>query len=303
LSRLDLEVVLTNDRRQRQPSLPNPGQASLAEPTMQKLTAFFLLLIASLPLQAGIRVELESRGSGVGTESGRLKGFLLVDNNRLRMDLGDERSLIFLAAGPSVVLINHKDRWYTELDKASAASIAADIDPMVQELREQLGNLPENQREWVNEMLGGALNLSEATGNQTLRVEETDQLGKSPGGQQCRWLKIYRQDGLAQENCIAPSDALTGGQELESLLGEAAKFYDEIIGDLNSTGLLPLPRHPLPEMVPAGALAFISRRVEAGEIQTDTRILGSQLLEIDERVFQVPEDYGRKEPGLGMALP
>jgi hypothetical protein len=96
---------------------------------------------------------------------------------------------------------------------------------------------------------------------------------------------------------------LTGGQELESLLGEAAKFYDEIIGELNSSGLLPLPRHPLPEMVPAGALAFISRRVEAGEIQTDTRILGSQRLEIDETVFQVPEDYGRKEPGLGMALP
>jgi hypothetical protein len=270
---------------------------------MMKLILSLLLTAASVPLQAGIRVDLESRGGAVGTDTGRIEGILLIEGKRFRMDLGTQRSLIFLAAGPSVLLINHEERWYTELDKTSAKSIAANIDPMARELREQLSSLPDDQREWVSQMLGGTLNLSKTDGPDTLRVEETGRTGKSPEGRQCRWLKVYGRLGLAQENCIGPSNSLTGGDELELALAAAARFYQDVTAELNGSGLLPLPEYPLPELVPPGTVAFISRRFQAGEVQTDTRIMGSKRLDIEEQAFQAPAGYARREPGLRMAMP
>lgn len=134
---------------------------------MDRIVTTALMLFTSATLQAGISVDIESRGSGVGTDDGRFSGQMLIDQNRLRMDLDPARSLIFLAAGPSVILINHTDHWFTELDKESADAIASSIDPVVSQLREQLANLPKEQREWLTEMLGGTLDLSEKPAGET----------------------------------------------------------------------------------------------------------------------------------------
>ncbi len=270
---------------------------------MIRLITIALMLLASAVLQAGIRVDVESRGSGIGSDNGRFSSQLLIDQDRIRMDLDSERSLIFLGAGPGMILINHAERWYTELDKATADGIASSIDPVAREVRNQLDNLPKAQRDWVVEMLGGTLDLSGEPSGEVMRLVETDQLGKAANGQECRWLRVFRQDTLVQENCIGPSAEMVGGKELESVLRSVGLFYKDVIGGLNSSGILPIPDSPLPEMVPAGALSLISRLYVDGQILTDTRIMGSQELEIGEQTFQAPEGYARREPGLGMAMP
>ncbi|MCW8845924.1 MAG: hypothetical protein OQK99_08825 [Gammaproteobacteria bacterium] len=270
---------------------------------MDRIVTTALMLFTSATLQAGISVDIESRGSGVGTDDGRFSGQMLIDQNRLRMDLDPARSLIFLAAGPSVILINHTDHWFTELDKESADAIASSIDPVVSQLREQLANLPKEQREWLTEMLGGTLDLSEKPAGETMRLVETGQLGKAPNGQECRWLRVFKQDKLVQENCVGPSSGMVGGKELEAILRTAAIFYKDVVGSLDSSGILPIPDSPVPEMVPPGALSLISRFYLDGEILTDTRIMGSRELEIEEQAFQAPEDYARREPGPGLAIP
>lgn len=270
---------------------------------MDRIITVALMLFTSATLQAGISVDVESRGSGVGTDDGRFSSQLLIDQNRLRMDLDPARSLIFLGAGPSVILINHTDRWFTILDKESAKAITSSIDPVVSQLREQLAKLPQEQREWLTEMLGGTLDLSEKPVGEAMKVVETDQLGKAPSGQECRWLQVFKQDRLVQENCIGPSSGMVGGKELEAILRTADIFYKDVVGGLNSSGILPIPDSPVPEMVPPGAVSLISRLYLNGEILTDTRIMGSRELEIGEQAFQAPEDYARREPGPGLIIP
>jgi hypothetical protein len=270
---------------------------------MVKFVTVALMLFASAALQAGIRVDVESRGSGVDTDNGRFSSQLLVDQNRMRMDLDSERSLIFLGADPGMILINHAERWYTVLDKEAADAIAASIEPVAREVRQQLDNLPKAQRDWVVEMMGGTLDLAEKPSAEVMRLVETGQMGKAANGQECRWLRVFRQDELMQENCVGPSSGMVGGKELEGVLVSVGMFYKDVIGGLNSSGILPIPDSPLPEMVPPGALSLISRLYVDGEILTDTRILGSQELEIGEQAFEVPEGYARREPGLGMAMP
>ncbi|MCJ7557251.1 MAG: hypothetical protein MUP90_10110 [Gammaproteobacteria bacterium] len=270
---------------------------------MDRFIAAALILFTSATLHAGISVDVESRGSGVGTDSGRFSSQLLIDQNRLRMDLDPERSLIFLGAGPSVILINHTDRWFTELDKEAANAIASSIDPLARQLREQLANLPQEQRDWLVEKMGGTLNLSEAPAGEAMRLVETGQPGKAANGQECRWLRVFKQDNLVQENCIAPSSGMIGGKELEATLRAAGIFYKDVVGALNSSGILPIPDSPVPEMIPPGAVSLISRFYLDGEILTDTRIMGSRELEIGEQTFQAPEDYVRREPGPGLVIP
>jgi len=270
---------------------------------MDRITTVALMLFTSATLHAGISVDVESRGSGVATDNGRFSSQLLVDKNRLRMDLDPERSLIFLGAGPSVILINHTDRWFTELDKETAEAIASSIDPVARQVREQLANLPQEQRDWLIEKMGGTLNLSEQPAGEAMRLVETGQLGKAASGQECRWLRVFKQDKLVQENCVGPSSGMVGGEELETILRAAGIFYKDAVGALNSSGILPIPDSPVPEMIPPGALSLISRFYLDGEILTDTRIMGSRELEIGEQAFQAPEDYARREPGPGLVIP
>jgi|GEM_PF-1867034 len=283
-----------------------PQPPVLARPTsdkhlMTRTSLIALALLASPGVQAGTLVEIESRGE-LSTESGRYRGEMLVDGNRLRMNISPERSLIFEGATSSLILINHVDSWYTVLDQQAAESIAATIDPLAREIREQLSSLPEGQREWIAGMLGGVVDLSDQPKSGSIRVVESGKAGTSALGKQCKWLQVYRAEKLAQENCIGPTADMQGGEELGAIFKDASRFYQDVIGQLNSSGVLPIPENLLPEMVPSGGLPMISRRFKDGKLASETRILDSRPRNTSEQDFLPPKGYSRKEPGIDLAI-
>ncbi len=268
---------------------------------MTRTSLIALALLASAGIQAGTLVEIESRGE-LSTESGRYRGEMLVEGNRLRMNINPERSLIFEGGTSSLILINHVDSWYTVLDQQAAESIAATIDPLAREIREQLSSLPEDQREWIAGMLGGVVDLSDQPTSDSIRVVESGKTGTSALGEQCQWLRVYRAEKLAQENCIGPTADIHGGEDLGAVFKDASRFYQDVIGQLNRSGVLPIPENLLPEMVPSGGLPMISRRFKDGKLTSETRILDSRPRNTSEQDFLPPKGYSQKEPGIGLAI-
>lgn len=268
---------------------------------MKTPPAIALALLASTGVQAGTLVEIESRGE-LSTDGSRYRGEMLIDTNRLRMNINPDRSLIFLGATSSLILINHADGWYTVLDQKTAESIAATIDPVARELREQLSSLSEDQQQWITGMLGGVMDLSDKPTNEALRVVESGETGTSANGKQCKWMQVYRQEKLAQENCIGPVSDMQGGEELGTVFADAGRFYKDVIGRLNGSGVLPIPDNLFPEMVPPGGLPMISRRYRDGDLASETRIINSRPRQISEQDFLPPLGYTEKEPGIGLAI-
>ena len=268
---------------------------------MKRTSLIALALLASTGAQAGTLVEIESRGE-LSTEGGRYRGEMLVDGNRLRMNINPERSLIFEGATSSLILINHVDSWYTVLDQKAAESIAATIDPLAREVREQLSSLPEDQKKWIAGMLGGVVDLSDKPTGNSIRVVESGKTGTGATGKQCMWLQVYRAEKLAQENCVGPTADMPGGEELGAVFNDASRFYHDVIGQINSSGLLPIPENLFPEMVPSGGLPMISRRYKDGKLASETRILDSRPRKTSEQDFLPPEGYAEKEPGIGLAI-
>jgi hypothetical protein len=268
---------------------------------MKRISLIALAVLASTAVQAGTLVEIESRGE-LSSEGGRYRGEMLIDGNRLRMNINPDRSVIFMGATSSMILINHADSWYTVLDQQAAESIAATIDPLARELREQLSSLPEDQKEWIAGMLGGVVDLSDKPTSDSVRVVETDKTGTSALGKQCKWLQVYRAEKLAQENCVGPTADIQGGEELGVLFKDASRFYQDVIGQLNSSGVLPIPENMFPEMVPSGGLPMISRLFKDGKLTSETRILDSRPRKIAEQDFLPPKGYTQKEPGIGLAI-
>ena len=268
---------------------------------MKRLSVITLTLLACTGVQAGTLVEIESRGE-LATESGRYRGEMLIDTNRLRMNINPERSLIFVGATSSLILINHTESWYTVLDQQAAQSIASTIDPLAREIREQLSGLPEDQKEWITGMLGGVVDLSDKPASDSVRVVESGKTGTSSAGKQCRWLQVYRAEKLAQENCIGPATDMGGGEALSAVFKDASRFYQDVIGQLNSSGVLPIPENMFPEMVPPGGLPMISRRFEDGKLVSETRILDSRPRRTSEQDFLPPKGYTKRQPGIGLAI-
>lgn len=268
---------------------------------MKKPFLITLALFACAGVQAGTLVEIESRGE-LATDGGRFRGEMLIDASRLRMNISPERSLIFIGASSSMILINHEESWYTVLDKQAAESIAASIDPLAQEVRSQLSSLPEDQREWIAGMLGGVVNLSEKPASGSLRVVDSGKTGTSATGKQCKWLQVFHADKLAQENCIGPATDMPGGEELGAVFKDAGRFFHDVVGQLNNSGVLPIPQNIFPEMVPPGGLPMISRRFKDGKLTSEARILDSRPRKTSEQDFLPPKGYSRKEPGIGLAI-
>lgn len=268
---------------------------------MKRTPIIVLALLTCSATQAGTLVEIESRGE-LAAEDGRFRGEMLVDANRLRMNINPQRSLIFSGATSSMILINHTDSWYTVLDKQAAESIAASIDPLARQIREQLSGLPEDQKEWITGMLGGVVNLSDKPTGGSVRVVESGKTSTSTAGKQCKWLQVYHAETLVQENCIASASDMQGGEELGAVFKDASHFYRDVIGGLNSSGVLPIPENIFPEMVPAGGLPVISRRFKDGKLASETRILDSRPRKVSEQDFLPPKGYAKKEPGIGMTL-
>jgi hypothetical protein len=268
---------------------------------MKRTSVIALAVLASTAVQAGTLVEIESRGE-LSSEGGRYRGEMLIDGNRLRMNINPDRSVIFMGATSSMILINHADSWYTVLDQQAAESIAATIDPLAREIREQLSGLPEDQKQWIAGMLGGVVDLSEKPSNDSISVVESSKTGTSATGKQCKWMQVYRGEKLTQENCIGPTADMAGGEELSAVFKDANRFYQDVIGQLNNSGVLPIPENMFPEMVPSGGLPMISRRYKDGKLTSETRIMDSRPRKTSEQDFLPPKGYAEKEPGVGLAI-
>lgn len=268
---------------------------------MIRTSVITLTLLACTTSHAGTLVEIESRGE-LAAEDGRYRGEMLVDASRLRMNINPERSLIFMGATSSMILIDHRESWYTVLDKQGAESIAATIDPLARQIREQLSGLPADQKDWIAGMLGGVVDLSDRPTPGSVRVIDSGKTGTSAKGKQCKWLQVFHAEELAQENCIGPVSDMQGGEELGAVFKDASRFYQDVIGRLNRSGVLPIPEYVLPEMVPPGGLPMISRRYKDGKLASEMRILDSRPRKVSEQDFLPPKGYTEKEPGIGLAI-
>ena len=71
---------------------------------------------------------------------------ITVDSDRVRMDDGKGGAAIYRGDRKEMLIVNPGDKSYVVFDKAAADELVAQVSPALQEMREQLAQLPPEQR-------------------------------------------------------------------------------------------------------------------------------------------------------------
>jgi hypothetical protein len=158
-------------------------------------------LLGAMAASAGTKLTVESQRVGVSQGSPR-RVATQVDGDRMRVDGADGRHTVLYDAGSGTVLVlDHRDRTYHELDQKSVVAVAERMQQAGSEVRNRLQSLPQEQREAAERLLEQTLGIS-ARQVPEVKIHPTEELDQVEGTR-CREYMVMRDGVRVATACTA----------------------------------------------------------------------------------------------------
>lgn len=118
--------------------------------------AFFCCLVASALPAAALEITVKASGGDADAEATQK---ILLAPDRLRLDLtagAEQHRFLYSQPKDAVYLLQPEDKAYSEITRADLQAMSKRLDAAMEKMREQLKNLPPEQREMMEKMMGAA---------------------------------------------------------------------------------------------------------------------------------------------------
>lgn len=183
-----------------------------------------LVLIVSLPASAGVEAEIRSE-----TEQQSSGDRLSVERGNVRFE-SEENTIII--KNKTAYIVNNKDKSYQVFDEASAQQLKAQMGGAMAQLREQMKDLPPEQRAMVEQMMGGTKTAPIPAQNVEIKAAGRND---SIAGVSCRLMEIFVNNEKTEEICVADVDDIRGGAELMAGLKQLSETMAQFVEALGIT--------------------------------------------------------------------
>jgi hypothetical protein len=240
-------------------------------------------LLAAARAFAGTELTIETRKAGGAPEAAPQRSVVEVEGKRLRAEAGNGRHGALWNGDAGVLeILDHREKSVLRIDRATARSLAKNMDGAREQIRAGAERLPAAQRDAVERWLGGS---SDAP----VTLAST---GKSAevNGIRCRLLDAIQAGAKLAEICEGPRGAAGVPPETLATLRELAAFFAEV-GDLlprslGAEGLEALTLAPRIEGVPLRVRAWPKHAVP-----TESRLVRALAKSYPPSRFEVPAGY------------
>ncbi len=235
---------------------------------------------------AEMEVRAEGRNIAIDVppgRSGRGKGKVIY-----RGDRGD---------GGEVVIVDDDSRSYQVMDKETMGRIAGQVSSAMAEVEKALKDVPEAQREMVEQMLKKqkmAAGTAERKGRPKTEIRNTGQRADK-AGYPCVKYDVYRDGRKVRELWVTDWSNIDGGQEAAEAFREMGSFFEEM---LDSLGELPGGAGSMAEVSPyeemnfeAGFPVVSTSFDEGGGIDEESTLRSSSRRTLDPAEFEPPAGY------------
>ena len=265
------------------------------------LMAAYLLSIAGIA-QAGVvfRVETEDLKAGGEAEITEMK----VDGNRMRTDSRgkDSATMIFLGDTDEMYVIDHKEKTYMVLDRATVERLGNQMSDAMKQMEEALKNVPPEQREMMERMMKGKMKgMSTSEPRSEPQVRSLGQ-SDSVNGVGCDWKEISRDDVVELKACVCNWTDIAGGDELQQISLEMKDFASALLDALGSFGgaggfASSVEQNPMSVMEKAGGFPLITESFQGGNLTGRSRFQSVEEIAISDDEFMPPSGYKKKDMG------
>lgn len=238
---------------------------------------------------AGTRLEMLNRDLSGGRSSTITTW---AQNGMMRVETQPNES-VMIFKDDTIYAINHQDKSYFAMDRASMKRMADQINPSLKLLQEQMKNMPPEQRAQMEKMLGGRLPSGDDAGPQQefKRTSRSDKIN----GYSCTYVEVREAGKLTDEMCVAPSSALKGSDELMSAARKMTALMEDMMATMDAPWLQQMARKQLQNFEALGGIPVLSRHYFDGKPQIETTLNRISSETVAAALFEIPAGYTRKD--------
>jgi len=247
-------------------------------------------VLAAQAASAGVYVEMVDHD--IKADKTTLAQKIYVQNGNGRFV--DAEGHATLIKNGTFYVIDDSDKSYIMFDKATMEQLAKKISDAMAQMKEQLAQLPPEQRAQMEQMMPGM-----AGGDRKWTVEASD-TGKSDkvDGRACRLWDIKREGELADQICVVAYSALPGKENFQAVFANFAKVFEEMAKSVPM--LAGMMSNEFSAQAKVNGFPVRTRGYENGVLGNDEQLMKVWREEaIPASTFEIPAGYKQKQMPMG----
>lgn len=270
---------------------------------MRKL--FLVLGCAALmagPVAAGVVFEIEVTDHEQSpTKSETIQ--MAFEGRHLKMGIaskgkGKQGEMIYRGDRREMVVVDHEDRSYHVMDKATVERIAGQVSLAMGQMQEALKNVPEDKRAMIEQMMKQRMpNQGAPLGRSKSELEKTGEKG-TKNGYPCVRYNVFRDGRKIRELWVTDWDNVEGGSDVIDTFEDMVDFFREMLDAIPNMGQGGggIGDNVFEHMKELGGFPVVTRDFdENGDLEGESELRSARRQRLDPAAFEPPSGYKRRE--------
>ncbi len=251
---------------------------------------------------AGYVYEMEQTEYKNGKAGAPTAVTMLVEGDSIKMSgMGKDRSeVIYLGKDQTLLMIDHKRKSYTQLDKAMIEEMANQLKGAMAQMEAQMASMPPGQREMMERMMKGKMpQASQALDLSVKRTGEKDTIA----GYKAEKVELSTASGKQSELWVASWSDLEGSEAVAESFKGMSQLFEGMVSALS--------QGPMSGLVGGGMQSSWLNQVEelegfpvksvafdgSGRVEMETVLKSVEERKLDATEFKSPKGYKRQKVG------
>lgn len=258
--------------------------------------ALFLLTASA---QAGTVLEMLNRDLANKRE-GTAKTYAQAGKMRIESGSGAQDTFAIFR-DETIYTLNPKDKTYIAMDRATMQQLAAQLNPALKMLQEQMANMSPEQRAQVERMVGNKLPGSESAPAEEVR--KTARTGKV-AGYACTYAEILQNGVLQSEACVAPPSDLQGSKELYDAALKVSALVKDMMASVDSPWIKQMMNREIENFQKLGGVPLMTRVFDEGKPIHEATLKSLHTQALAASLFEIPAGYKKQDlPNMPQSAP
>jgi hypothetical protein len=269
---------------------------------MSKVLGLMCVGILGIPMTvgAGVVFHLETSFPNQGKMAPKT-GSMMVEGNTLKMNMEDEGNtqptVIYRGDREEMLMINHEDRSWRAMDKATMATLSQQLNPAMEQMQkrmeEALKNVPPERRAMMEKMLASqGIGSSLMGGKPEIQIKKTGET-QTINGYPCVKYETWQDSEKMAEHWVTDWKRVPGGREAQAVFQDMVAFSQELW-----QGAFKGHEGPASFFEAMGNMdgyPVVTSIFSDGKIVTESRLTAVEEKSVPAHEFEPPKGYVQKK--------
>jgi len=254
-----------------------------------KVSIPLIVLSASLPVFGGVVYNMQVKTLS-GPNPGEIEGTISVEGMKLHLKTDPDATIIFDGDQNRMYIINDDEKNYLVFDQATVESMAAKINPAMEEMRKQLEQMPPEQRKMVEKMMDEQMKQLQPPKLEVEKTSETQTLS----GYDCTKVEVTRDGQVVRELWITDWSNVEGASETQDAFKNMADFFVKVFESISLPGGLK-PQNPFEQLGKLGGFPVLTKDFDEGELMSETLFQNSEKKALGDAHFKPDPSFEQEK--------